>query len=235
MLLCGKCHDKAHKNSNYCNPKKHPPKKLQTELGILNSTMKRMFKDISDYFSTQETFGYITKLFRRKNNIEKSHSIDAEIIAMSDCYANIDFSGYNVKKYNNNLTIRQYRRHKRAWVQRHEDRKYYLYGIHVANNRRKKTEQTKDKLTKQTKDSLTEYRKKYKDRQLFIHPGKKVYFKPASESLFRPGDIVQYNGNVYDVCKGWYSTQRKVNLEENGEVLARKCKVIRNNSGLVYM
>lgn len=231
MLLCEKCHEKAHKNPNYCNLNKYPPNKLKTELGILNSIMKRIFEDISEYFSTQETYGYITKLYRRTNNIEKSHSNDAEIIAMSDCYETIEFKNYTFKKYNHELIVRQYRRHKRAWVSIHEDRKYYYNGKTVAWNRNKKINSKKKKQN----NSLTDYRKKFKNHELNVKPGRKVYFRPNSERKFKPGDIVLYDEKIYDVCKGWASTQGKVELENYGKVPIKKCKIIRNNSGLIYI
>lgn len=225
ILLCSKCHEKIHAELVKCPTVKS---KNLKQSGLLNSCMKKLFEILENAISTQDTYGSITKAVRLNSNLDKSHTQDAQIIAFCDSLGLQEMSNYNYKDLNNYLTIKQYRRHDRSWVKRFEDRKYYdIYTNKlVANNRNRSSTQKKSSLTDLHKDNV--------NTQVYVKPGGPIYRRSNTQRKFKPGDLIRY-GNQVDICKGWASTQRKVILENSGYVKQKDCKVIRNNSGLIYV
>ena len=234
LLLCNPCHKKIHKGKTKC-PKVGKHKTLRAS-GVLNSCMKymfSMFESTPDIY-IQDTFGYITKVARRQFNIEKTHANDAHVIAFSDSLSFQDISEYSYTDVSTTVNFKQYRRHVRNHVQRHEDRKYYTPGYKkcLAWNRRKRETQTKP--------SLVDVRKYLREQDMYVDlvpkPGKAVRRKLNKDIRFRPGDIVLCDGK-YSVCRGWASTQGKVILEDGSKtgyrVKQKDCVVVKHNSGMV--
>jgi len=75
VTLCEKHHDQLHKNKLVLSLK--PPRSLSTAT-VMNVIRKQIFESVTNY---QETFGYQTKVCRRKLNLKKTHANDAFIIA----------------------------------------------------------------------------------------------------------------------------------------------------------
>jgi len=230
ILLCPICHKKIHSGKSQCPIIKN--NKQFRDAGVLNSCMKYLFNFIenSKYMYIQDTFGYITKTVRLNNNISKSHANDATIIAFSDNLKMQNIQDYSWIDLDISLNFKQYRRHVRNHVHRHEDRKYYIAGRKkcVAWNRNKRETQSKPSLT----DVNRAMRAKKLHFELIPRSGKAIRRKLNTAIKFRPGDIIKHNNN-YSVCKGWASTQGKVIFTDGGKAKSKDCKVIYNNSGIV--
>ncbi|MFW6247278.1 MAG: hypothetical protein ACOC22_03860, partial [bacterium] len=136
-----------------------------------------------------------------------------------------DIEDYDYLDLDNHMYGKQYRRHDRSWVKRHEDRKYYVNDKIIAWNRTRRSSQKKDSLTDFRKNDYT---------NVTVKPGKAVYRRSNTQRKFIPGDLIKYQ-NTIDVCKGWASTQCKVILENLGYVKKKDCQVIRRNSGMVFI
>lgn len=83
ITLCHPCHDKLHKKKKAQEfslklKKKVPNTKHATETSIIASQIKKRFGDF------EETFGFITKVDRMEQKLEKKHFIDACVIASGD-------------------------------------------------------------------------------------------------------------------------------------------------------
>ena len=80
ITLCKPCHDKLHKRKNsQIHSSKLKPKatntKHATEISVITSLLRKHFGDF------EETFGFITKIDRMEQSLEKRHFIDAAVIA----------------------------------------------------------------------------------------------------------------------------------------------------------
>jgi hypothetical protein len=232
ILLCPICHKKVHKNLVKCPS--IPTQNLK-QAGLLNSCMKYIFMIFEKSVPTQDTLGSITKIVRINSGIEKTHENDAKIIALCDSLDLQDIENYKYIDLNNHVTVKQYRRHDRAWVKRYEDRKYYITG-----QGKKVFAHNRSKSTVQKTRGLDELKQELKKRgiinkiQIIAKPGGPIYCRGNINKRFIPGQLINYNGDI-DICRGWASTQCKVILENNGYVKQKLCKVIRNNSGLVFV
>jgi len=227
ILLCPICHDKVHAGLVRCPSIKNRNLK---ESGVLNSCMKKIFSIFESQVPTQDTLGSITKTVRLNSGLDKTHSNDAKIIAFCDSLTLQDIEDYNYVDLNNHVSIKQYRRHDRAWVKRLEDRKYYI----TDTGKPKTVAWNRSKSSTQKKDSLTDFRKNNYSEKVYAKLGGPVYRRSNTQRKFKPGDLIKYLGNI-DICKGWASTQSKVILENHGYVKQKDCTVIRNNSGLVFV
>jgi hypothetical protein len=219
----------VHKNLVKCPSIKN---KTLKQAGLLNSCMKYIFMIFEKSVPTQDTLGSITKVIRLNSGIEKTHENDAKIIVLCDSLELQDIQDYNYIDLNNHVTVKQYRRHDRAWVHKLEDRKYYLKDD--LSSRPKAVAWNRNKSSVQTKDSLTDLRKKQNNIQVIAKPGGPTYRRGNINRRFIPGQLINYNGEI-DICRGWASTQSKVILENHRHVKQKECKVIRNNSGLVFV
>ena len=227
ILVCATCHKKIHTGII-----KSPIITRQyKDTSVLNSCMKELYNILSNQYVVQDTVGSIVKSVRINSNITKTHSNDAKIIAFCDSLELQDIQDYNYIDLNNTITVNQYRRHDRAWIKRHEDRKYYITDM--ITGKAKTVAWNRNKSSTQKKDSLTDLRKN-SNINVNAKPGGPVYKRSNTQRRFKPGDLINWNG-IIDICKGWASTQCKVILENHGYVRQSECSVIRNNSGLVFV
>jgi len=89
VTLCKTCHDKLHnlkkeeaeKSSKKLQKKAQKQTKHPTEISILRSQLCKHFGNPKSSQAFEETFGYITKFNRERENLPKSHHIDAICIA----------------------------------------------------------------------------------------------------------------------------------------------------------
>ncbi len=221
VTVCVGCHTKIHAGKAVIKA----TNKIFRDTGVLNSCMKKIFESLDSVVVTQHTFGYITDVVRRYQNLEKTHAVDASIIALCDSLGfQEEFFSYEFEDLENEIMFIQKRRHVRNHTSRMEDRKYYDGKTLVAKNRRRREGQTEE--------SLMEFRKNYQTK-VIAKPGVKRSRITNTKVLFRPGDKILYKNQVY-TCFGWASTQGKVGLLEiDSYVPKRSCKKIANNSGLV--
>ena len=223
ILLCTKCHDAVHAGRVACPIS---TAKSFRDMGVLNSCMKHLFEEYENVISVQDIYGHITKTVRKKYGIEKSHANDAKVIALCDSNGfTEEFREYDWSDSNIVINFKQSRRHVRNWVQRYEDRKYYMIGNPYCDawNRRKRSGQEKM--------SLKEFRKLYPKEQLNAKPGRTIYRKNNRNILFKPGDIINCSEGV-DTIKGWASTQHKVVGERLGRIRQGDCEKVLNSCGM---
>jgi hypothetical protein len=226
VTVCRKCHDKIHAGKIKLSSNYKP--KIFRDTGVLNSCMKKIFETFEDVIPTQNTYGYITDVMRKSQDLEKTHSLDASIIALCDPLGfQEEFNDYDFEDLKNELEFVQKRRHVRTHTTRLEDRKYYHDDYIVAKNRRRRETQ-KD-------DSLEDFRKDFPRLQMTVKPGVKRPRISNTKVLFKPGDKVLYNNQIC-TCYGWGSTHGEVGLIEVGSyVKTRLSKVLAKNSGLVCL
>jgi len=237
ILLCSECHKKVHACKIVCPTKSGSVNKYR-DAGVLNSCMKHIFASYEDIIPTQDTYGYITNAVRKQWGLEKTHANDASVIAICDSNGFMEELRQYTQWSDEDVTInfKQYRRHVRNWVQRHEDRKYYIDDFKnprkvFAWNRNRRSGQAKDKCC------LTELKQKLISKnvlhkvKIIAKPGRTIYRKSHNDMLFKPGDIIQCPKGV-DVVKSWATTQRRIVTEHLGEIKQRYCTKILNNSGM---
>lgn len=227
MTVCRTCHDKIHVGVIKIKSTHKP--KIFRDTGVLNSCMKKIYETFDGVIPTQNTYGYITDIMRKQQDLEKSHSLDASIIALCDSNGyQEEFMTYDFEDLENELEFVQKRRHVRNHTKRIEDRKYYHNGYLVAKNRRKRETQKDDSLEDFRKDFLSKV-------NVTVKPGVKRPRISNTKVLFKPGDKVLHNNQVC-TCYGWASTQGKVGLlEVDGYVPKRMCQVVAKNGGLVCL
>ena len=229
VTLCSPCHSKHHAGKINANG---TVTRQYKDSGVLNTAMPSIYKELAKHIPTYKYHGYETKFVANTFGITKTHANDAMILAVNGT----DISTYNDFKITLDLT--QYRRHNRARTQRLEDRKYYLtsqltktkkglvkYAKAIANNRRKRTAQTKP--------SLEDFRKT-NPNPVIVRPGKSISKKGYDQVLFSPGDIVQekLTKETYPI-RGWASTHHQVSPIVGKDINISKVTKIKKNSGLV--
>lgn len=229
VTLCTSCHSKHHANTINANG---TIIKQYRDAGVLNTAIPSIYKDVSKYISTYKYYGYETKAIAIEFKIPKTHANDAMILALNN--VSIErFIDFNIT-----LDLTQFRRHNRSRTQRYEDRKYYLaskltktqkglvkYGSVIANNRRKRTDQSKP--------CLEDLRKRNPNIKVIAKPGGSISKTDYSKVLFSPGDIVQdkLTKEVFPI-RGWASTQHKVIAIDGEYVNISRITIVKRNIGL---
>lgn len=145
--LCRNCHTLVHTSDEA----KEKLRSLHSGMlkkyagtSVLNQIMPALIKEIeSKYPDIVLIAGKDTANYRRLYGLEKTHSVDAYLIAMSAAKDEPRVNKILMYPYK----IRQFRRHDRqVCLKAMLDRKYCLNGKLVATNRRKRLEQTGDSL-----------------------------------------------------------------------------------------
>ena len=256
VTLCKKCHNKLHRNKKLDAELKEKfggMKKRYVHATILNTIMPRFYSWLkTTYPNVKETFGYETSdkrndfVFEQKRSASKDHYIDAYFASMTwDEYDEIDFDKIDLDKVEVYRFI-QFRRHTRNAVTSIRERSYKAkndegkYKI-IAQNRKKRTGQTKPSLEeyidKNGKDILPKFKvkkkddKKKPDSDYIIYPGGPCM--RDKDNPFIPGDIVLHKGE-YRVLRGTSSYGKTVLFaggKESGK--AKDCKIICRNPGIV--
>mgnify|MGYP003557480088 CR=1 FL=1 len=83
ITLCESCHKLYHAGKLEIPVKKRKIKSMRdaTFMGIMRKTLMERLRNIFHNVEIKETMGYITKYWRERKNIEKSHTSDAFVIA----------------------------------------------------------------------------------------------------------------------------------------------------------
>lgn len=105
ITLCESCHKLYHAGKLEIPVKKRKIKSMRdaTFMGIMRKTLIERLRNMFTNIEVKETMGYITKYWRERKNIEKSHTSDAFVIAK-----NLD-----AKRLNKSLLIIPKRQHNR--------------------------------------------------------------------------------------------------------------------------
>ncbi len=232
VTLCHECHSLVHTSSlinqklltKFEGVKKKSP--ASTILNILSPGLFRwlQFQDIP----VKKTFGYVTKFHRKRFHLEKTHAVDAYIVALSRrCKDLVTLPGISAVPV---LLYQQFRRHNRQLITRVEDRKYYLDGKQVAKNRG-------PGRSGQKEPSLDDFRETHKEADISkLIVGKRGKGKKAKSSKFHellPGDKVLHEGIVKTV-KGTSGKGKRVGFAGEKKYVSRKTvEKLRDNSGIV--
>jgi 5-methylcytosine-specific restriction endonuclease McrA len=226
VTLCEKCHAKVHKN------KKVKAKLAETFTGmekkyvpatLLNTIMPFFYKWLESQFTeVSKTYGYETKEKRLSQKLTKSHALDAYLVSLDSELVHPKFCDFIPYKF------QQFRRHNRQLIYALRDRNYKLGKNIVAKNRNKKTGQLIESLYEFILDkgpsSLS---------SLKVYPGTKVHRSKFDK--FRRGDTVSYQKKRY-VVKGYGQMGRSLGfVGEKKYVLAKECKLMTKNTGLVCL
>ena len=98
-LLHHKCHDKIHKQKLFTKLKEAKQYKAET---FMSTTRLKILERIKDFCSNVNvTYGYVTKVKRVENNIEKTHNNDAFVIAAGNNQKRSIVYSIEQKKHNN--------------------------------------------------------------------------------------------------------------------------------------
>ena len=105
ITLCESCHKLYHAGKLGIPVKKRKIKSMRdaTFMGIMRKTLMERLRNMFPSIEIKETMGYITKYWRERKNIEKSHTSDAFVIAK-----NLD-----AERLNKSLLIIPKRQHNR--------------------------------------------------------------------------------------------------------------------------
>lgn len=105
ITLCESCHKLYHAGKVEIPVKKRKIKSMRdaTFMGIMRKTLIERLRNMFPNIEIKETMGYITKYWRERKNIEKSHTSDAFVIAK-----NLD-----AERLNKSLLIIPKRQHNR--------------------------------------------------------------------------------------------------------------------------
>lgn len=103
ITLCETCHNKLHDGELKVELKRGKIFRDATHMGIMRWELYNRIKSI--YPNVEMTFGYITKQVRIKNNLPKSHRIDALCISGNPKAKQLDYWYYikQVRKHNRQI------------------------------------------------------------------------------------------------------------------------------------
>ena len=133
-------------------------------------------------------------------------------------------------------TIKQFRRQNRAIINNQRERTYKLNGKVVAKNRNKRIEQKEDSLHEWYEKQVTklgEEKAKELLKQLDVTKSTRYY---NTENRLMPGAVFEYEGKRLVL-----SGQRTGGLYYNAvgdsktNYPAKKCRILTQNTGLVYL
>ena len=221
--LCGTCHDRIHKGD--LDPGMPGLKKKYAALSVLNQAVPFIAEGLARMFGEEHVHlcsGHDTMKERERLAVCKDHPEDAVCIALLGSGIPAVHDGEQA------FEIRQFRRHDRQRIKAQRERTYYLDGKAVCKNRHKRTGQEKT-------DSLEEFRQEHPSDvgRLAVRKSVRSYNRP---DRVLPGAVFRYQGEEHVLTaqrnKGTY--YYAAGLAENG-VPSKKCSIIRQNSGLVYM
>lgn len=229
--LCSKHHDLVHKEEAWTAKlasKKAGMNKKYSALSVLNQIIPALTDQLAELFPDHAfvTTGKDTADFRKDHDIAKDHYLDAYCIACSALVEPARVSVPADKPYQ----LMQFRRHDRqACNQENVKRVYLSDGKVVAANRHKAIEQKTD--------SLEEYRANHTEREVSRLAVKPHFRQYKDLSRVMRGSLVLHNGKVFVLTASSGRNNGFVNyyIDEHGERHpARKCKILKNNTGLQF-
>ena len=236
--LCKDCHDKIHKGDKDTRARldKAGLKKKYNALSVLNQAIPYILDGLTDMFGSENVhgcYGFQTQGYRSTHDIGKDHPEDAVCIAAIGCGLNTVTDGLTAYE------VQQFRRHDRQIVKAQRERTYKLDGVTVAKNRTPRFEQPKDMpaLSVWYRNEVFAKGKTAADAELSrltVTKSKRYYNDPHR---LLPGARFMYQGKVYILYGNSNGGKRFMNkdIPPKGYVSRSACKVLKHNSGLVYI
>lgn len=241
--VCDSCHEKVHKDATAAErlaAKKQGMMKKYHALSALNQAIPyicgRLSKDVGSehmhYTTGRDISDARERISIRKNRKDSlCHDINAYLIACKGVGASPDHVNFT-----DTFRIKQYRRHDRQLIHAQRERTYKLEGKTVARNRRKRIEQQGDSLHEwylKTKAVIGMAEARRMQQRLTVVPSKRYYKTP---DRLMPGAVFVVQGERHVMC-GQISNGMYLRAEGCGtkNFPVRKCRVLRQNEGLVYV
>ena len=192
--------------------------------------MPKLIKTLADreknFFVTT---GHDTKATRDSFGLDKVHYIDAWCIAASilDCKVMPKFKAYAIK---------QFRRQNRAIIHHQTERTYKLNGEVIAKNRNKRIEQKEDSLHEWREKTLAKLgfaKTQEMLKQLVVIKSTRHY---NTEGRLMPGTVFEHNGKRL-VLSGQLTGGQYYRAigDPKTNYPAKKCRILTQNTGLVYI
>ena len=236
--LCKDCHDRIHKGDKDTRARldRAGLKKKYSALSILNQAIPYILDGLTDMFGSENVhgcYGFQTQEYRSTHDIGKDHSEDAVCIAAIGCGLNAVTDSLMAHE------VQQFRRHDKQIVKAQRERTYKLDGVTIAKNRTPRFEQPKDMpaLSVWYKNEVFTKGKAAADSELSrltVTKSKRYYNNPHR---LMPGARFMYQGKVYTLYGNSNGGRRFMNrdIPPKGYVSRSACKVLKHNSGLVYI
>ena len=110
ITLCENCHKLYHAGKLELTVKKRKIKSMRdaTFMGIMRKTLMERLRNMFPNIEVKETMGYITKYWRERNNIEKSHTSDAFVISKNLDAKRLDKTLLIISKRQHNRQIHKF-------------------------------------------------------------------------------------------------------------------------------
>lgn len=218
--VCKTCHEEIHTGQRDITAiGEH---KKYAALSVLNQAIPFIEMELSKIFCNNfmTCTGYETYELRQRCAIAKDHDNDAVCIASYQ--ASPDF----IEDTQLTHQVMQFRRHNRQRINSQRERTYKLDGKAIAKNRKPRFEQ-KDKALSDLNLSPAEI------SRLTVIPSRRYY---NNMDRLMPGTEFLYEGQRY-IMSGQHSNGSLLRAvgQGNGEFKASKCRVIKQNRGLVYV
>lgn len=133
--------------------------------------------------------------------------------------------------------IRQFRRHDRAKIKAQKQRTYYLGKEKVAVNRKRATAQKEDTVSlEEWFEKQCELHGETEARRLLsiltVKKSKRSYNNPKR---LMPGAVIEFEGREYIFASQKNNGTQYKGIGMEKYVSATKCRVVRRNTGLVYL
>lgn len=235
--LCKDCHRKIHIDAEAEKEllaRAQGQKKKHAGTSVWNQVFPYYLAEMEKLYPGQVylTNGRETKKYREDHHLGKDHDIDAYAIACSvlenQTVMNTDDQPY---------LIRQFRRHDRSLIYAQKPRNYYLGKEKVAVNRRRAIAQKENppSLDEWYREQCREHGEEEARRLLSTLTVKKSQRSYNNVKRLMPGTLFEYEGQTYVLASQKNNGRRFKGIGMSRNVPASKCKILRRNTGLVYL
>ncbi len=241
--LCCHCHEAVHKDEDVqkaLKDKKSGLMKKYAALSALNQAIPFIYKRLVEDFGEEHVFtctGRGTAMVRKglgftKTKKNQLHEVDAYCIALLA----LGCTDAELPTFEHVYQMTQFRRQNRANINNQRERSYYYEGESVAKNRKDRIEQKDDSLETWYQKMVQQYGEKEADCRRSILQVKKSTRHYNTPGRVMPGAVFYYKGERYIMCgqhsKGQYY---RVVGDAKTNYPAKKCRIVKQNEGLVFL
>lgn len=241
--LCTKCHTKIHTDSEFMNKlktKKEGQLKKYGALSVMNQITPFLLDALIETYPDKDiyvTTGWQTAQLRNELGLPKDHHLDAWCIAASRI-AIENLSDNVIKEVSklNSFEVKQFRRQDRAIIHYQTERTYKYNGQIVAKNRHKRFEQKEPSLEDWFQEQINLHGIKKAEHMRSNLTVKKSTRGYNNLNRIMAGSVFLYNGKRYVLSGQRTNGQYYLAVgDTKTNYPAKKCNIISNNTGLVYL